>query len=195
MHDRLDEESPGPRPEWRAVLDALAEFGYEGLTVEAIARRAGPSAAALGAAPEVEELVATAIAQLELFAAPPPTGTLRGDLRALLNPWRTPRTTDERAVAAVLSAAEWHPPLKAAVAQALDRPLNRAMATVLTRAAEHAVPQAALQTLNWLLHGLVLERFRAGSRSAVDIDALVDFLLAGVEQQVSAARRSADATA
>ncbi|MGN6761547.1 MAG: hypothetical protein ACTHJI_09505 [Leifsonia sp.] len=49
------------------------------------------------------------------------------------------------------------------------------------------MPQSALQTLNWLLRGLVLDRLRSGSRSAVDLDALADFLVAGLEQQAAAA--------
>jgi hypothetical protein len=169
------------------VLDAVVDHGYEGVTAEDIALRAGAAAGALGDSPDVEELVITAISGVELFGVPPSTGSLRGDLRALLNPWRNPRTADEMAVAAVLSAAEWHAPLKAAAAAALDRPLARAIGTVLNRAMERDVPQSALQTLNWLLRGLVLDRLRSGSRSAVDLDHLVDFLVAGLEQQAAAA--------
>jgi hypothetical protein len=91
------------------------------------------------------------------------------------------------AVAAVLSAAEWHVHLKAAAAIALDRPLAQAIGAILTRAIERDVPQSALQTLNWLLRGLVLDRLRSGSRSAVDLEHLVDFLVAGLEHQAAAA--------
>jgi Tetracyclin repressor-like, C-terminal domain len=190
----LSWESPSSRPALRAVLDALVEHGYEGLTPEAIAVRAGPAAAALPAAPDVDELVITALDGVELFDVPPGTGSLRGDLRALLNPWRNQRSADEMAVAAVLSAAEWHPALRAAVTHALDRPLARATGAVLTRALGNA-PQTALQTLNWVLRGLVLDRLRSGSRSAVDLDALADFLVAGVEHAAGGPELSARAGA
>jgi hypothetical protein len=186
VNSGLDWESPGSRLVLRAVLDVLAERGYHGLTVDAIVARAGAAAEALGDSPDLDELVVTALSGVELFGVPPATGSLRGDLRALLNPWRNPRTADEMAVAAVLSAAEWHGPLKVAAANALDRPLAQAIGTVLTRARDRAVPQSALQTLSWLLRGLVLDRLRSGSRSAVDLDALADFLVAGLEHQAAA---------
>jgi hypothetical protein len=185
VHSGLSWDSPSSRLVLRAVLDLLAERGYEGVTAEVVAVRAGAAAEALGESPDIDDLVVTALSAVELFGVPPATGSLRGDLRALLNPWRNPRTTDEMAVAAVLSAAEWHPPLKAAAARALDRPLAQALGTLLTR--ERDVPQSALQTLNWLLRGLVLDRLRSGSRSAVDLDALVDFLVAGLEYRAAAA--------
>jgi hypothetical protein len=185
VHSGLSWDSPSSRLVLRAVLEVLAERGYEGVTAEVVAVRAGAAAEALGESPDIDELVVTALSGVELFEAPPATGSLRGDLRALLNPWRNPRTADEMAVAAVLSAAEWHAPLKAAATRALDRPLAQALGTVLTR--ERDVPQSALQTLNWLLRGLAMDRLRSGSRSAVDLDALVDFLVAGLEHQAAAA--------
>jgi hypothetical protein len=185
VHRGLDWESPSARLVLRAVLDVLAERGYEGITVEAVAVRAGPAAEALGDSSDVDELVITAVSGVELFGVPPATGSLRGDLRALLNPWRNPRTADEMAVAAVLSAAVWRAPLKEAAARALDRPLGQTLGTLLAR--ERDVPQSALQTLNWLLRGLALDRLRTGPRSAVDLDSLVDFLVAGLEHRAAAA--------
>ena len=185
MHSGLHWESPSSRLVLRAVLDVLAERGYSGLTVDAVAVRAGAAAEALDEDTDVDDLVVAALAGIELFGAPQATGSLRGDLRALLNPWRNPRTADEMAVAAVLSAAEWHAPLKAAAMRALDRPLAQTLGTLLMR--ERDVSQSALQTLNWLLRGLALDRLRSGSRSAVDLDLLVDFLVAGLEHQAAAA--------
>jgi hypothetical protein len=184
VHSGLHWESPSSRLVLRAVLDVLAERGYHGLTVDAVAVRAGAAAEALDQDTDVDDLVVAALAGVELFGAPRATGSLRGDLRALLNPWRNPRTADEMAVAAVLSAAEWHAPLKDAAMRALDRPLAQTLGTLLTR--ERDVPQSALQTLNWLLRGLVLDRLRSGSRSAVDLDVLVDFLVAGLEHAAAA---------
>ena len=61
---------------------------------------------------------------------------------------------------------------------------------MLSRAAERNVPQSALQTLSWVLRGLMLERLRSGSRSAVDLDLLVDFLVAGLERQAGTDERA-----
>jgi hypothetical protein len=82
---------------------------------------------------------------------------------------------------AVLSAAEWHPRLREAVHEALDRPLAQVLGRVLARAAaDSRAPARPLLTLNWVLRGLVLDRLRSGPRTTVDLDALVDFLVAGV---------------
>lgn len=171
----------------RAVLEALGDHGYERMTIDAVARRTGPAPEALRDACDVTDLVITALSDVELFSAPPATGSLREDLRALLGSWRLPRSADERALAAVLSAAEWNGPLKEAVVRALDRPLARALGTVLNRAADRDVPPSALQTLNWVLRGLALERLRTGPRSACDLELLVDFLLAGLGHRPSVA--------
>jgi Tetracyclin repressor-like, C-terminal domain len=174
-------DSPSSQLVLRAVLDMLVDQGYDALDPEGIAQRAGLAGPELGEQPDTEELVAAALSSIELYRAPDPTGSLRGDLRRLLQPWRNPRTADEMAVAAVISAAEWHPRLRAAVTRSLDRPLAQALGTVLNRAAGTHVPQPALQTLGWVLRGLALERLRTGARSVVDLDSLVGFLLAGVE--------------
>jgi hypothetical protein len=112
VHSGLSWDSPSSRLVLRAVLEVLAERGYQGVTAEVVAVRAGAAAEALGESPDIDDLVITALSGVELFGVPPATGSLRGDLRALLNPWRNPRTADEMAVAAVLSAAEWHAPLR-----------------------------------------------------------------------------------
>jgi hypothetical protein len=173
----------GSRLVLQAVLDVLIDDGYDGLTAEAVARRAGVAEPALGLAPDMEELAVAALEPIKLYHAPVPTGSLRDDLRALLEAWRNPRTVDEMAVTAVLSAAEWHPRLKAAVTRSLDRPLGQAVGTMLNRAAGPDIPQAALQTLGWVLRGLALERLRSGARSVVDLDHLAGFLLAGIEHE------------
>lgn len=167
-----------------AVLDTLAELGYAGLTVVEVQTRAGAAGPALGQSPDLESLVVAALEHVHLFAVPDPTGELRQDLRKLLEPWRTPPSRDERVVAAVLSAAMWRPRLKVAVYEAFDRPLTHAVAAVVARsAAQSHVPPRLIQTLVWVLRGLIVDRLRSGPRSPVDIDLLVDFLMAGLEAE------------
>lgn len=179
MDARLDWASPSSRLVLDAVLDLLVERGYAGLHVGQIQLRSGLAGPALGNAPDVEALVVAALSRIQLLPEPEPTGSLRGDLLALLQPWRRPRSRDEMVMTAVLSAAEWQPRLKAAVEEVLDRPIRHAVDLVLTRALPDAEVPAWAPTLGWIIRGLLLERLRTGSRAQVDIERLVDFLVAG----------------
>ena len=134
MEFHFDWESPSCRLVLRGVLDALVEHGYDGLTAADIQRRAGAAGPALGEFPDLDDLVVAALERVRLFQAPVPTGCLREDLQALLQPWRDPRSHDEFVLAAVLSAAEWHPRLKRAVFHVLDRPLAQAVGSILALA-------------------------------------------------------------
>ncbi|MEV7005836.1 TetR/AcrR family transcriptional regulator [Streptosporangium sp. NPDC051022] len=103
---------------FQATLELLAAKGYEGLTVEGVAERSEvnkttiyrwwPSKAALLAAALVE-------ADLLTFEAPD-TGTLRGDLEALLREVTALLTRSPAAdvTVAALGAAAHHPELAAA---------------------------------------------------------------------------------
>ena len=176
-------DSPSTRLLFDAVLDVLAERGFSGLTVLAIQSHAGAAGRALDESVDVEEVVVAALETVQLWRTPAPTGSLRGDLHALLQGWRNPRTRDDMAVAAVLSEAEWRPRLGEAVSVAVDRPLAQAIGNILSRADELHDSEGAAQTLSWLLRGLLLERLRHGARSVVDLERLVDFLLAGLAGQ------------
>jgi hypothetical protein len=174
-------ESPSSRLVLRGVLDVLAEHGYEGLTVAEVRARAGAAGPGLGDSPDLDALVIAALEEVQLFPTPEPTGELRQDLRKLLNPWRRAPSPDERAIAAVLSASVWRPKLRVAVYEALDRPLMHAIAGVVARGAmQQEVPPRLVQTLCWVLRGLLLDRLRSGPRSPVDLDLLVEFLVSGL---------------
>jgi hypothetical protein len=177
-------ESPSSRLVLGAVLDTLAELGLEGLTVTEIKTRAGYAGPALGHAPDLDVLVCAALEHVQLFSTPEPTGDLSQDLRTLLEPWRTSPSRDERVVAAVLSAALWRPRLRVAVYEALDRPLTHTVAAMVARAsAGDRIPPRLIQTLCWVLRGLLIDRLRSGPRAPVDLDLLVDFLIGGLEAE------------
>ncbi|MFI2186972.1 TetR/AcrR family transcriptional regulator [Streptomyces sioyaensis] len=104
--------SGGPRKAqeiFDATLDLLAEKGYEGLTIEGVAQHSGvnkttiyrwwPSKGAL--------LGAALIGARQLDLAPPDTGSLQGDLEALLHTIATLLTTQPASdiAVAVLGAA------------------------------------------------------------------------------------------
>lgn len=172
--------SPSAQLVMDAVLDIIAEVGFEGLTGDEVIARAGPAGRALGELPELDALVGAALGRIKVVRAPRPSGCLRDDLRALLRPWRDPRTRDEVIIAAVLSAAERRPILMEAVHDALDRPVSQAIGAVLSRHLSHPVAAERVQTLSWLLRGLILERLRTGARTPIDLERLVDFLVAGL---------------
>ena len=180
-------QSPSSRLVLTAALDTLAELGWDALTVDEVRSRAGSAGAALDDKLDLEALVIAALEHVDLFPAPQPTGDLRRDLRRLLDPWRTAPGPQERIVAALLSPAVLRPRLRVAVYEALDGPLNRNIAAVLAHAHDwHDIPPGLVQTLCWVLRGLLVDRLRSGPRSAVDLDLLADFLMAGVQGRTQA---------
>ncbi len=181
MSDFFSRRSAGGSVVLDVVLDLLAERGCEGLTASELQARAAAAGLVLDDSPDLEALVVAALERVRLFPAPDPTGDLQHDLRALLEPWRVAPGRDERVVAALLSPAMWRPRLREAVHDALDRPLMHAIAAVVARSADRGqVPDRAVQTLCWVLRGLMIDRLRSRPRSPVDIDLLVEFLVAGL---------------
>jgi hypothetical protein len=65
------------------------------------------------------------------------------------------------------------------VHQALDQSVVQAIGHVLSRRMANGARTHRIQTLNWLIRALTLERLRTGPRAAVDLDRLVDFLALG----------------
>ncbi|TFV81356.1 hypothetical protein E4P40_16105 [Blastococcus sp. CT_GayMR20] len=164
----------------QAVLGVLADSGYERLTLEAVRERAG-SAGALLEADDLDDLVVIALQHVRLFDVPEPTGSLRGDLESLLRPWLGGRRFEDKVIAGLLSAAEWDGKLRDAVHDSFDRPLAQAVGAVLARTCGRELPAPDVQTLNWILRGLALNRLRAkDARAHVDLDRLVEYLLAGL---------------
>lgn len=182
MGQNFSWDSPSARNVLQAALTVLAERGYAGLTVRELQARAGAAGVLIEEA-DLKDIVVIALQRVRIFSAPEPTGSLRDDLRSLLRPWLGSRSPDERAIAAVISAAEWCPRLGVAVHQAFDRPLAQALGTLLARAvAEGEICPQRVHTLNWVLTGTALHRLRAAnSRTPVDLDALVDYLIAGLQ--------------
>ena len=158
-------ESPSSRLVLGAVLETLADLGYAGLTASEVRMRSGAAGRALGDCPDLDGLVIAALEQVHLFPAATPTGNLRRDLRLLLEPWRTSPSRDERVLAAVLSAACWNVRLRCAVHS--DGPAH------------------SVHTLCGVVRGLILDRLRSGPRLPVDLDRLVDFVVAGLQAPTS----------
>lgn len=129
---RGGEPPPGPgRPRdpsrdaalMEAVLDVLAEDGFEGLTMAAVAARAGASKATIYRRWDSKEaLILDAVRGMSEMVDPkklPDTGTLRGDLFALFQPESSERTERTLAVMAGLAAMLIADPTLAGAADAV----------------------------------------------------------------------------
>jgi AcrR family transcriptional regulator len=136
----------------RATLEIVGEVGYEGLSIEAVARRAGTTKPSLYRRwPGKEALVLAALRSYVATALGPreSAGTghqsgLRAELLARARTLATAMTPDHLAVfAGVLLAIRSNQALAALVRQALVETESRAMAAVLARAAARGEIPAA----------------------------------------------------
>ncbi|NQX17625.1 TetR/AcrR family transcriptional regulator [Rathayibacter sp. VKM Ac-2857] len=123
-----------------AALDVLAETGYDGMTIDMVAARAKAGKATLYRRWESKaELVLEAVACLKGADldqdALPDTGTLRGDLVALIRPRAIEDAERKlRIMSGVVAMISKAPELADAVRQAIVEPRARANRTLLRRA-------------------------------------------------------------
>nr|WP_269205148.1 TetR/AcrR family transcriptional regulator [Motilibacter aurantiacus] len=149
----------------RAALDLLVDVGYEALTMDALAKRARASKATIyrrwaGKA----ELIVDALAHEHRPEEVPDTGTLRGDLLALLGAFAAGDRAPE-IFAAVAHAVRTDPRMCEAVQQRLAEPHRRTSARVVERAVERGElgPGASgVRLFHDLGPSLVLARLTAG---------------------------------
>lgn len=123
-----------------AALDVLAECGYDGMTVDMVAARAKAGKATLYRRwPSKAELVIDAVVCMksaDIDSAPlPDTGTLRGDLVAMIKP----RSIEEgarkmRVMAGVISMLSRNPELADAAQAAIIEPRAAANRVLIQRA-------------------------------------------------------------
>lgn len=123
-----------------AALDVLAETGYEGMTIDMVASRAKAGKATLYRRwASKADLVLDAVACMKPadidLAAPPDTGTLRGDLVSLV---KTPTILESerklKVMAGIASMIARSPELAAAAREALVEPRTRANRIIFQRA-------------------------------------------------------------
>lgn len=142
-----------------AALDVLAETGYEGMTIDMVAARAKAGKATLYRRwASKPELVLDAIACMKAkdldLASPPDTGSLRGDLVAMVG---TPSLKESdrklRVMTGIVSMITRNPELAAAARAALIEPRAAANRIVFQRAIDRGeIPADAdleiLSTIN-----------------------------------------------
>lgn len=123
-----------------AALDVLAETGYDGMTIDMVAARAKAGKATLYRRwASKSELVLDAVACMKStdvdLASPPDTGTLRGDLVALV---KTPTIRESerklKVMAGIVSMIARDPELAAAAQEALVEPRAAANRIIFQRA-------------------------------------------------------------
>lgn len=121
-----------------AAIDALVELGYAKLSMEGVAKRAGVGKSALYRRwPSKVDMVTDVLAHLSVPAEPPPdTGTLHGDLRALLEAvahWFTD-TTMRAILPSLIAEYDRNPTLAEASATHIGGPRRAWARPVLDRA-------------------------------------------------------------
>lgn len=136
---------PGGRPRdparEHALLEAanelLPEVGYDRLTIEAVAARAGAGRATVYRRwKDKSELVRDAIATLGWHQPPPDTGSLRSDLIALGAMYLDSSSRRDATLSALATAVSRDPQLREIVDRVIAEPRRAAYAVIVDRARE-----------------------------------------------------------
>lgn len=165
-----------------ATLDLLAETGWKSLTIDRAATRAtADPIAAHRLYGDVESLAIDALGACRLVQLPAASGTLRGDLVALLRPWQRPPTRDERAATALLGQIGRRPVLLAALHATLRASLEQVAHELCHRPPAPAgmVPNQATIVLDRMLRLLWLDHLTAATDPLTrrQLERLVDSVL------------------
>jgi AcrR family transcriptional regulator len=162
------------------AVDSLAEDGWSRLNSDRIAARARAGKAGIYRRwPSMPVMVREAVSRFELVPVPADTGSLRGDLIALLERWALPLDRKERATASIVGAARFDDDLRAALDAALGRPLTAAVTELGQRALDRAEPvdPARLLLLGSVLEAFWWQRFAAAGDGAMEperVERIVD---------------------
>ncbi|WP_051133219.1 TetR/AcrR family transcriptional regulator [Nocardia paucivorans] len=189
---KIPDRPAGARPRraeaiFTAAIDLLTTHGYDGMTIEAVAHRAGVNKTTIYRWwPSKDALLADALAESRVLSfAVPDTGSLRGDLLALAQGITGLLTDPDTAViaTAALAAAPTHPQIaaitRAFFADRMNREqqiFDRALARGELR--PEAVPTAVMD----LLAGAIWFRLHLRNEP-VDpeyLNHLVDLVLSGI---------------
>jgi len=175
-----------------ATTDLLLAHGLAAVSMDAVAERAGVSKATIYRWWPSKELLALDALYEETTASQPrrpDTGTLRGDLLALLQPWGRLVTGRPygRLIAALVTQAQTDPAFGQQYRARFVEPRRDEARAVLRRAIERGEIPAGTRTevaLD-LLYGPLYHRLLHGHQPLTDKFArqVVDYVLAGIERQ------------
>ena len=207
--DETGQTTPRGRPRsqkaHKAVLDAAAELlldqGLTAVSMDAVAKRAGVSKATIYRWWPTKETLALDALYTEWDTTPThprDTGSLRGDLLALLRPWarRAGTRPYARVIAALLTEVHTDPAFAAEYRQRVVEPRREQARTVLHRAIDRGeIPadtniEVALDLLYGpLYHRLLHGHAPLGDRFVTDV---VDMALRGIQPPADASHKHTD---
>jgi AcrR family transcriptional regulator len=157
----------------KVAVDILAEDGWSRLNSDRIAARARAGKAGIYRRwPSMPALVREAVSRFDLVPVPQDTGSLRGDLLALLERWTAPLDREERAVAAIVGAARFDDDLRAGLDTALVQPLGAAVTELGQRAMQRdeVLDATRLMLLGSVLEAFWWQRFTTTGDGAMEVD-------------------------
>jgi AcrR family transcriptional regulator len=196
------EEATAPAPRGRprsekahkAVLDAAAELlldrGLSAVSMDAVAERAGVSKATIYRWWPTKETLALDALFTEWAAASPyprDTGTLRGDLLALLRPWARLASSRPygRVIAALLTEAQTDPAFAAEYRHRVVEPRRDQARVIFRRAIERGEipPDTKIEVALDLLYGPLYHRLLHGHAPLNDrfTQDVIDMALSGIQ--------------
>src|SRR4051812_2888413 len=165
------------------AVDILAEDGWSRLNSDRIAARARAGKAGIYRRwSSMPVMVREAVSRFDLVPLPDDTGSLRGDLHALLARWTRPLDRQEGATASIVGAARFDDDLRAGLDAALGRPLTAAVTELGRRAVERGElsDSTRLLLLGSVLEAFWWQRFAAAGEGAMEpeqVERIVDDVL------------------
>lgn len=161
------------------AVDILADEGWGRLNSDRVAARARAGKAGIYRRwPTMAALVRHAVTGFDLVPHPADTGSLRGDLLELVQPFARPLGREERAVASLVGAARHDDDLRAGLDAAVVAPLTTVLTELLDRAEARGegVSPTGRRLLGQLLLALWWDRYTAFAEPvpADELGALVD---------------------
>jgi AcrR family transcriptional regulator len=161
------------------ALDLVAEQGLSRLNADALVARTGSGRSGLYRRwSDMSSLVADALTQEPLVPVAADTGSLRGDLLALFEPWRHPLTAAEQTAAALLGPAAHDDALRTALDAAVVDPLAAAVVAIADQEGSRGrpVPEDRRRLVGVVVQALWWERYVTGrpASSPAEVEEIVD---------------------
>jgi AcrR family transcriptional regulator len=172
-----------------AAAGLLLDRGLAAVSMDAVAERAGVSKATIYRWwPTKESLALDALYAEWAAAGPPPrdTGSLRGDLLALLRPWARLASSRPygRVIAALLTQVQTDPAFAAEYQQRVVEPRRDQARAIIRRAAERGeiAPGTKVEVVLDLLYGPLYHRLLHGHARLSDkfVADVIDVVLNGI---------------
>ncbi|RBY96280.1 TetR family transcriptional regulator [Blastococcus sp. TF02-8] len=145
------------------AVDILADEGWGRLNSDRVAARARAGKAGIYRRwPTMAAMARAAVRRFRLVVVPEDSGSLREDLLGLLHRWTAPLDREERAIASLVGAACHDEELRAALDDAVVRPLREAVHTLAERAGSRgeAIRPTRERLLAAMLEAFWWQRYR-----------------------------------